>query len=57
MVTLSKKSYLGPDEIISFVFLVLFKDVGRRVTPRFHRFLSDINQGNEEAVRVQNFVA
>ena len=50
MVIWSKKSYLGPDEIISFVFLVLFKDVGRKVTPRFHLFLSDINQGNEEAV-------
>ena len=37
-------------EIASFVFLVLFKDVGgRRVSPRFHLFISDINQGNEEA--------
>ena len=37
-------------EIASFVFLVLFKDVGGlRVSPRFHLFISDINQGNEEA--------
>ena len=37
-------------EIASFVFLVLFKDVGgRRVSPRFHLFVYDINQGNEEA--------
>ena len=33
-------------EIASFVFLVLFKDVGgRRVSPRFYLFISDINQG------------
>ena len=31
-------------EIVSFVFLVLFKDVGgRKVSPRFHLFISDIN--------------
>ena len=37
-------------EIASFVFLVLFKDVGgRRVSPRFHLFVYDINQDNEEA--------
>ena len=35
-------------EIGSFVLLVLFKNVwGRRVSPRFHLFVSDINQGNE----------
>ena len=31
-------------EIVSFVFLVLFKDVGgRKVSPRFHLFIFDIN--------------
>ena len=30
VVAWSKKCYLGPDEIVSFVFLVLFKDGGRR---------------------------
>ena len=40
-------------EIAPFVFLVLFKDVGgRRVSPRFYLFISDINQRNEEAGRV-----
>ena len=49
MVACSKKSYLGPVDIASFVFLVSFKDCGRRVSPRFHLFVSDVNQGNEEA--------
>ena len=35
----SRKSYLGPAEIASFLFVVLFKDGGRRVSPRFHLFL------------------
>ena len=33
-----RKSYLGLAEIASFVFLVLFKDEGGRVSPRFHLF-------------------
>ena len=33
--TWSKTSYLGQAEIAPFVFLVLFKDGGRRVSPRF----------------------
>ena len=45
----SKKSCLGPAEIASFVCRVLFKDNGCRVIPRFHLFVSDVNQGNEEA--------
>ena len=31
-------------------FLVLFKGRGRRVSPRFHLFVSDVNQRNEGAV-------
>ena len=38
MVAWSRKSSLGPDEIASFVGLVLFKGQGRRVCPRFHFF-------------------
>ena len=30
-------------------FLVLFKGGGCRVSPRFHLFVFDVNQGNEEA--------
>ena len=41
-----RKSSLGLAEISSFVFLVLFKDGGRRVSPRFHLFVSDVDQGN-----------
>ena len=42
-VTWSRDSSLGPAEIASFVHLVLFKDEGRRVSPRFHLFVSDVN--------------
>ena len=31
-------------------FLVLFKRGEQRVSPRFYLFISDVNQGNEEAV-------
>ena len=30
-------------------YLVLFKGEGRRVSPRFHSFVSDVDQRNEEA--------
>ena len=49
MVAWSRRSCLGPAEIASFVFLLLFKDGGRRLNPVFHLFFSDVNQGNEEA--------
>ena len=32
------------------MFLVLFKDGGSSVSPRFYLFVSGVNQGNEEAV-------
>ena len=38
-------------------FLVLFKGGGYRVSPRFHLIVSDVNQRNEEAVWVQDFLA
>ena len=38
VVAWSRKSCLGPAEIVSFVCVVLFKDEGRRVSPRFHIF-------------------
>ena len=53
----SRKSCLWLAEIASFVFLVLFKDGGHRVSPRFRRFVSDVNQGNEYAEWVQDFLA
>ena len=37
-------------------FLVLFKGGGCRVSPRFHLFVFDINQGNKEAEWVQTFL-
>ena len=49
--------FRGPAEIASFVFLVLFKDEGCRVSPRFHLFVSDVNQGNKETGLVQDFLA
>ena len=43
----NRNSCVGPAEIVSFVFLVLFKVGGPSVSPRFHLFISDVNQGNE----------
>ena len=37
-------------------FLVLFKSGGRRVSPRFLLFLSDVNQGKGGAGWVQAFL-
>ena len=45
--TWGKKSYFRLSEIASFVFLFLFKDGERRVSPRFHLFVSDVNQWSE----------
>ena len=36
LVAWSRKLCLGPAEIESSVFLVLFKNEGRKVSPRFH---------------------
>ena len=49
MVVWSRKSCLEPAEITHFVFLVLFNDGGCRVSPRFHLFDLDFNQGIEVA--------
>ena len=54
---MEQKIFLRVAEITSFVFLVLFKDGGCRVSPRFHFFVSDVNQGNQEAGWVQDFLA
>ena len=51
------RSYLGLAEIASFVSLILFKDGGRRVSPRFHLFVPSVNQRKEEAGWVQDFLA
>ena len=53
----SRDSCLGSVEISSFVFLILFNDGGSTRSLRFHLFVSDVNQGNAEAVRLQNFLA
>ena len=45
----SRKSYSEPAEISTVAFQVLLKDVGCRVSSRFHLFVSHVNQGNEEA--------
>ena len=42
----SRNFCLWPAETASFVCLVLFKNRWRRVSPTFHLFVSDINQGN-----------
>ena len=57
VVAWSRRSYLGLAEIASFVSLILFKDGGRRVSPRFHLFVPYVNQGKEETAWVQDFLA
>ena len=34
-----------------------FKGGGLRMSPRFHRFVSDVNQGNKGAGWLQDFLA
>ena len=46
----SRKSCLVLAEIATSLFLVLLKDGGRRVSPRFHLFVSNVNQENAEVV-------
>ena len=46
--TCSRKFYSEPAETASIVFLVLFKNGGSRMSPRFHIFISDVNQENEQ---------
>ena len=38
-----RKYLLRPPEISSLVFLVIIKDEGCRLSPRFHVFVSDVN--------------
>ena len=52
---MSRKSCLGLAEIASFVSLVLFKNAGRKVSPRFHLFVSDVNQGNKKTLTSRTF--
>ena len=37
-------------------YLVLFKGRGHKMSPRFHVFVSDFNQGNKGVVWVQDFL-
>ena len=57
MVAWSRKTSLGPAEIASIACLVLIKDEGCRVSPRFHLFVSGVNHCNEEAGRVKDSLA
>ena len=43
VVTWSRKTCIEIAEIASFVFLVLFHDQRRRVSPRFQLFFGDVN--------------
>ena len=45
----SSKSYLGLAEIAFCVFLVLFKDGGRKVSPKCHLYVFDVTQGKQAA--------
>ena len=56
LVVWSRKSCLGPAKIASFVFLVLLKNGGRRVSLRFYLFFSDVNQGNEEVGWIEDLL-
>ena len=57
LVVWSRKSCIGLAEIACFMFLVLFKNGGRRVNLRFHLLVYDVNLGNDEARWVQDFLA
>ena len=52
-----QKILFQPAEITYFVFLVLFKDGGRRVSLKSYLLVSDVNQGSEEVDWVQDFLA
>ena len=43
VVTWSRKTCIEIAEIASFVFLVLFQDERRSVSPRFHLFFRDVD--------------
>ena len=47
VVAWGRKSYLGPTEISSSVYLVQFKDEGCRVRLRLHLFVFDVDPGNK----------
>ena len=38
-------------------YLVLFKGRGHKMSPRFHLFVTDVNQGNRGVGWVQDFLA
>ena len=47
VVSWGRKFYLGP-AISSFIYLVQFKDGGRRESLRRHLFVSDVDPGSED---------
>ena len=52
----SRKSCLGRAEITSFEFLVLFKDKGCKVCPRFNFFFLMLIKGTEREARFKIFL-
>ena len=54
VMTWSGKSCLGQAEISANVFLVQFKYGGRSMSPIFHLFVADANEGNRDVGCVQN---
>ena len=48
VVAWGKKSYLGPAKIPSFVYLLQFRNGGRRVSLRLHLFVSDVDPEKED---------
>ena len=39
------------------MYMVLFRGARHKMSPRFHLFISDVNQGNEGVGWVQDFLA
>ena len=50
VVAWTRECCLGPADIASFLFLLLFKDRERRVSPRFHLFVSMLIKGTRKLV-------
>ena len=44
-------------EVERWGHLVLFKDGGHKMSPRFHLVVSDVNEGNKGVGWVQDFLA
>ena len=54
VVARSGKSCLGKAKIVSFVFFTLFKDGERRVSPKFHLFVSVLIKGTRKLMNLNS---